>query len=146
MELINKLKDSVVDELVWREELKEPFTGEHRFRTEPNTFCHYHNSYFVSSNAMPRKVNQTQNTELIIEDVMFLYTDNGLDRFDESYWMCIGKTNNKNNNGLHYYFMYDSGCCGTGFGLGSTSKLYLADSLEDIVDYGLTNEQRRLVW
>ena len=139
MELVNIIKDRVVDELVWREELKEPFTAEHRFRTEhSDTFLHNHILLFVSNNALPIGGNQTQNTELIIEKVMFLYS---IDKFEESYWMCIGKTNNKNNRGLYYYFMYEAGCCG----LCSDSKLFLAESLEDIVEYALTDEQRRLV-
>lgn len=146
MELINVLHEKVVDELVWREELKEPFLAEHRFRKESlDTFLHNHILLFVSDNALPIGGNQTQNTELIIEEVMFLYSDNGLDKFEESYWMCIGKTNNKNNRATNYYFMYEAGCCGTGFGICSESKLFLAESLENIVQYALTNEQRLLV-
>jgi hypothetical protein len=143
MKLVNILKDRVVDALVWREELKEPFTAEHRFRTEKSdVFLHNHSLLFVSNNALPIGGNQTQNTELFIEEVMFLYS---IDKLDESYWMCIGKTNNRNNRGIYYYFMYESGWCGTGFGLCSDSKLFLAESLEDIVEYALTDEQRRLV-
>lgn len=146
MDLVNTLKDKFVDELVWREELKEPFLAEHRFRKEsPDTFLHNHSLLFVSNNALPIVAKQTQNTELFIENVMFLYSDNKLDKFEESYWMCIGKTNNRNNRATNYYFMYESGCCGTGFGLCSESKLFLGATLEDIVQYALTDKQRRLV-
>jgi hypothetical protein len=146
MDLVNILKDKFVEEQVWREELKEPFLAEHRFRKESgDTFIHNHSLLFVSNNALPIRGNQTQNTELIIEKVMFLYSDNKLDKFEESYLMCIGKTSNKNNKGIYYYCMYEAGCCGTGFGICSNSKLFLAESLEDIVQYALTDEQRLLV-
>jgi hypothetical protein len=139
MDLVNILKDKFVEELVWREELKEPFLAEHRFRREsPDTFLHNHSLLFVSNNPLPIGGTQTQNTELFIQEVMFLYS---IDKFEESYWMCIGKTNNKNNRGVYYYFMYEAGCCG----ICSDSKLFLGELLEDIVQYALTDEQRLLV-
>ena len=140
MDLINKLKDSFVDELVWRDGLKEPFTAEHKLRLDPN-YLHTHQSFFVAPNKLPLRFKQTQNTELIIGEVMFLYCDDRLDKFEESYWICIGKTTNKNRSGIYYYFMYEAGCCG----LCSESKLFLGDTLRDIVEFALTDSQRRLV-
>jgi hypothetical protein len=41
--------------------------------------------------------------------------------------------------------MYESDCCGTGFGLGSKSTLYLSKNPELLTAYGLTNKHRDLI-
>ncbi len=75
----------------------------------------------------------------IIECLFFIYTDFGEKKWDDKYWFFIGKLNN----GI--YFIYESDCCGTGFGLGSTSTLYLSKSKNLLYVYGLTNKHRELL-
>ncbi len=105
--IVNKIKENIVDEAVWREKLKEPFIAEDRLISEPDYFLHTHEIFFLQPNKLPIKSNKTPKTELIISEVMFLYCDDGLDKFEESYWMCIGKTKGKTLEGADTYFMYE---------------------------------------
>lgn len=61
----------------------------------------------------------------------------------ENRWFIIGQLDDAYNN---LYFAYDVYCSGTGFGLGETSKLWFATQPDLLVKYGLTYEQRELIW
>lgn len=41
--------------------------------------------------------------------------------------------------------MYESGCSGTGFGLGSTSSLFMSKSHELLYNHSLTDKHRNLI-
>lgn len=43
------------------------------------------------------------------------------------------------------YFVYESDCCGTGFGISSTTNLHFSKSQELLYNYGLTNKQRKSI-
>ena len=74
-----------------------------------------------------------------IECLYFIYINFGEKKWDNKYWFFIGRLNNQ------IYFAYESGCCGTGFGLGSKSSLYLSKTQELLCKYGLTDKQRELI-
>lgn len=100
---------------------------------------HFQKCYFIKDNNI-KHINKRFIIKNIIEHLYFLYIDLGEKEFDERYWFFIGKIKNKN-----LYFTYETGCCGTGFGLGEISTIYLSENKDLLCNYGLTNKQRYLI-
>jgi hypothetical protein len=104
----------------------------------PNINCHEQKAYVI----LPNKIKPVEKRIIIknlIESLYFIYVDTKLNYNDDKYWFLIGKLKN----GI--YFSYESGCCQTGFGLGSKSSLYLSREQDHLIKYGLTNKQRELI-
>jgi hypothetical protein len=107
--------------------------------TQDKSVCHTQKVYMITN----KKINYLDNKVILIKDniicLFFIYTDFGQKMWDDKYWFFIGKLNND------IYFSYESGCSGTGFGLGSTSTIYFSKTPELLCSYGLTNKQRDLI-
>lgn len=117
--------------------LFEPFNADETL-INPDTSCHEQKAYAIQ----PNKIKPIEKRIIIkdlIETLYFIYVDTKLNYYDDKYWFLIGKLKN----GI--YFSYESGCCQTGFGLGSKSSLYLAREQSDLITYGITNKQRELI-
>ena len=101
-------------------------------------YCHYQKCYFINFNTI-KHVNKCMLIKDKIECLYFVYIDFGEKQWDDKYWFFVGKLTND------LYFAYESDCCGTGFGLGSSSSLYLSKTPELLYTYGLTNKHRDLI-
>lgn len=146
MALAVAMENLRIPEEIWRKSLQEPFIAEYR-STHELGFCHFRKVYTVSKDKLPIEIKDSiikkmKHTEFIIDEVMFLFRNEQSRIWDDSYWLCIGKTVQSTTNLSH--FMFETGCSGPGFGLGETSKLFLADSLETLVNL-LTDKQRLII-
>ena len=119
--------------------LKECFEAEKMLLEKPTEFCHYHETYVCTKNSLPKLCTSSLPSYKIINTITFSYTNNKLDEFEDSYWFCLGTTKDGK------YFMYESDCCGSGFGLGSKSKMYIAIKMEYILLYALTDRHRHII-
>ena len=121
--------------------LKEPFNADANCRVKTNYFnTHIQKCYIIKNNKI-KPVDATLNIKRMIESIYFLYVDFGEEKWDDKYWFVVGKLNE----GVkEFYFVYESGCCGSGF-IGSESKLYVAQTKEVLSEYGFTNKQRELI-
>ncbi len=134
--------DNLFEEYACYEEYKyillEPFNADEELKRRGKTYCHYQNAYFINDN----KINHINKVILIkdrIKYLFFLYTDFGETEWDGRYWFFVGKLKNE------IYFMYETKCCGTGFGLGSETILYLSKNPNYLIKYGFTNKHRELI-
>lgn len=100
---------------------------------------HAQNCYAICDNKI-KHIDKVITIKNMIECLFFLYVDFGEQTWDDKYWFFIGKLKK---DGL--YFMYESGCSGTGFGFGEESTLYLSKKPELLTTYGLTNKHRDLI-
>lgn len=120
--------------------LVEPLYADYkstRLNRNYETYAHCQNSFIISNNAI-KQVHKCALIKGHITCLYFIYVDFGK-KWDNKYWFFIGKLDND------IYFMYESGCCGTGFGLGSKSTLYLSKTPELLCKYGLTDKHRDLI-
>ena len=101
------------------------------------TQCHYLRAFFIYNNRI------SPSNKLIIKDNIdcfyFVYVDYGMDRWDDKYWFCIGKTKDE------CFFSYESKCCGTGFGLGSQTKIYYSRNQNILLTYGIEDKHRTFI-
>jgi hypothetical protein len=140
LNLVKKLS-TPIEESEWKEKLSEPLKADYRYFTEVHS-GHEQDLFFIMHNNLPKQVSQKQRVLDKIADILFLYADNNLDGFDDSYWFFIGKLNGIKN---QYYFSYETKCSGSGFGLGEKSQIYISQSLDSLVLYALTEKQRNLI-
>ena len=105
---------------------------------QPDNYCHYTKCIIITKDNI-KNVEKLVLIKDLIECLYFIYVDYGKREYDNKYWFFIGKLNNNT------YFSYESGCCGTGFGLGEKSTLFLSKSQELLYNYGLTDKQRDLI-
>ncbi len=147
----NKLLNAEkIDESVWREKLKTIFDMEEQMWTD-KSFFHDHEIIQVYEDKLPKKIllNATHLpkvsemqllTKNMIKEVYLLYMYNFEEgNYHEKEFICIGTTLK------NIYFIYTGDSCGTGFGFGETSKLFLSEKLETIILYSLTDEQRKII-
>lgn len=120
-----------------KEVLEPPLDADIYLKQHPN-FCHYQDYYFLYANRIER-VNRIKIIKFNIECLYFIHNDFGLEKWDDMYWFFVGRLSN------NLYFSYESGCCGTGFGLGSKSKIYISQEPRLLYEYGLTDKQRELI-
>jgi len=106
---------------------------------DQNSFCHYQKCYRIDTDKI-KVITKRVIIKDLIDCLYFLYVDALLDNFDDKYWFFVGKLKND------FYFAYESGCCGTGFGLGSESTLYVSFNKKLLIKYGLTDKQRDLIF
>lgn len=118
--------------------LSEPLIADYAKSTDSNKYCHDQTCFSITNKKI-RHVKQTVVIKDEIESLYFVHVDAGRMKWDDRYWFFVGKLKHGT------YFTYESGCCGTGFGLGSESKLYLSKNPELLYDYALSNEQRNLI-
>ena len=138
-----------IDEYIWSEKLKTIFDMEEKMWFDI-CFYHEHEIIQVYIDRLPKliKLNATHLpnvdknkllTRNIIKEVYFLHTYNfEEDNFHEKEFLCIGKTIG------NQYFAYMGDSCGTGFGFGEVSKLFLSEKLETIILY-ITDKQRNII-
>jgi hypothetical protein len=117
--------------------LAEPLNADETL-IDPNINCHEQKAYAIQTDKI-KSIDKRIIIKNSIECLYFIYVDTKLNYYDDKYWFFIGKLKN----GI--YFSYESGCCQTGFGLGSKSSLYLAKEQDHLITYGLTNKQRELI-
>lgn len=131
--------DNLFEEYASYEEYKnvllEPLNADEKINKDE--YCHYQKAYFITDDKII-PIKKVVLIKDIIECLYFLYTDFGYSEWDDKYWFFVGKLNK-------IYFMYESGCNGTGFGLGSESTLYLSKTPEYLIKYGFTNKHRNLI-
>lgn len=101
-------------------------------------FCHYQKCYRIDTDKI-KLIEKRVKIKDLIDCLYFLYVDEALDSYDDKYWFFIGKLTND------FYFVYESGCCMTGFGLGSKSSLYFSSNKDLLIKYGLTDKHRNLI-
>lgn len=137
--IMDKLFSSYTSYENYKNILEEPLNADERSIVDKD-FCHEQYGYVIKNNKLEimKKNLPIKNN---IEYLYFSYVDFGEREWDDKYWFFVGKIRTKKN----IYISYESGCCGTGFGLGSKSTICLADSKENLYDYGLTNKQRELI-
>lgn len=133
--------DNLFEEYAHYEEYKnillQPFTADETLNIN-KYYAHTQNAYFITDT----NINHINKVILIkdrIKYLFFLYADFGEIEWDDKYWFFVGKLNN----GL--YFMYETKCSGTGFGLGTQSGLYLSKKPEHLIKYSFTNKHRDLI-
>lgn len=134
--------DSLFKEYHYYEEYKnillEPLNADETLNIDKKYYCHTQNAYFITDNTI-NHINKVILIKDRIKYLFFLYTDFGETEWDDKYWFFVGKLNN----GI--YFMYETECNGTGFGLGTQSKLYLSKKPEYLIKYSFTNKHRDLI-
>lgn len=118
--------------------LSYPLESERKALLEPNRYYHTQNCYAICNDKI-KHIDKGVIIKNKIECLFFLYVDFGEKTWDDKYWFFIGKLKEE------VYFMYESDCCGTGFGLGSKSTLYFAKKPELLTTYGLTDKHRDLI-
>jgi hypothetical protein len=135
------IMDNLFNEYAYTEEYKniivEPLNADEMLNANKR-YCHTQHAYFITDNAI-NHINKVILIKDRIKYLCFLYTDFGEKEWDNKYWFFVGKLNN----GI--YFMYETICCGTGFGLGAESKLYLSKKPEYLIKYSFTNKHRDLI-
>jgi hypothetical protein len=123
----------------YKELLEEPLDADIIAMTDKsNRFCHYFECEIITKDEI-KKINKNILLKNKIESLYFVYADYGDYEFHGKYWITVGKIIK------NLYFVYESGCSGTGFGLGSYSKLIISKSPELLYNYGLTDKQRDLI-
>jgi hypothetical protein len=122
----------------WRTQLAEPFSAEHRARSDTNVL-HERKVYLLEDGQLPKLILLPQLTEDIIQRAYCVYTNFDEKRRDDKFWLCLEEAKR----GMHFAFF--SKCCGTGFGLGSKTELYLSKSYNDILDRALTDEMMQIL-
>ena len=135
---MDKLFDNCISFEKCKNIILEPLEADY-YILHPEKFCHELKCFIINNNEIKCS---NKNQPLIknhIEYLNFIYTDFGNKEFDDKYWFFIGKSTN----GI--YFSYESGCCGTGFGLGSKTKIYLSKSQELLSQYALSDKQRSII-
>ncbi len=112
----------------------EPFNVDYNLS---HSNSHFINAYFIYNNklSVSKKIKIKDN----IDCFYFVYVDYGMKRWDDKYWFCIGKTKD------NLFFSYESTCCGTGFGLGSCTKIHYSKDKELLITYGIENKHRTLI-
>jgi hypothetical protein len=116
--------------------LQEPLDADKN--STRNDYCHEQTCCAITDNKI-LYIDKLTLINDIINKLYFIYTDFGKTKWDDKYWLFIGKLKN----GL--YFSYESDCCGTGFGLASKSSLYLSKKKDLLYQFGLTNVQREFI-
>lgn len=104
----------------------------------PDKHYHTQNCYAICDDKI-KCIEKVVIIKNMIECLFFVHVDFGEEMWDDKHWFFIGQLKN----GL--YFMFESDCCGTGFGLGSKSTLCLSKKPELLTTYGLTNKHRDLI-
>jgi hypothetical protein len=117
--------------------LKAPLEADKAISTK---YCHSQKGYGIYED----KIKYLGGDKIIsildkITDIYFLYIDIGLSRWDSKYWFFVGKLKDD------FYFIYEVGCCGTGFGLGEESIIHVSKKQEWLSKYGFTNKHRTLI-
>ena len=126
--------ETIFDEKIkieYHKHFDDPFNTD---KTKNKTVCHFVTAYFLFNNRI------SPSKQLIIKDnidcLYYIYVDHGNSRWDDKYWFCIGKTKDAR------FFSYESTCGGTGFGLGSQTKIYYAMDQEILLTYGIEDKHR----
>lgn len=137
---------SIIPAEEWRFKLQMVFEAERKMWSDC-AFEHNHEIILLKLGELPHimffdnhicnKYHKKLLTEKAIKDVYYLNVK-GIEEksFEEKYFLCIGKTNDK------YYFTYTAKACGTGFGFAETSKLYLCEDYEALLNRSLTEMER----
>jgi len=141
--LSNKLLSKTIDSNLWRDIMKKPFEADLKIMV-PNVDPHFaHDQYiYVCKDSLPKLINKHMKMENNIDCVYFIYNNKSDYEYDEKYWFLIGKIKTNISN---HWFSYESGCPGTGFGLGTETTIFLVQQFDILIKYCLTDKQRNLI-
>ncbi len=104
---------------------------------QPDNIFHEQKCVIITKDNI-KIVNKIVLIKKFIECLYFVNVDFGEDIHDDKYWFFVGKFYNNS------YFIYESGCCATGF-IGSKSSLTASKSQELLYNMGLTDKQRDMI-
>ena len=131
----------------YKDVLDEPLDADYQsVKQTENDYPHYQECNLIEKNGI-KQVKREHNAIIkpLINCLYFVYTDFGKEKVDDKYWFFIGKLKSLKDN-AEFYFTYEVGCSGTGFGLGETSILNCSKSKELLMMYGLTDRQRNIIF
>jgi hypothetical protein len=124
--------------------LNEPLNADFEStQNSENDYPHYQECYCITNDNIKKSKNII--IKNLINCIYFVYTDLGNKEFDDKYWFFIGNFNFDKEGKHNFYFSYEVGRSGTGFGLGETSRIHFSRTKELLLEYGLTNKQRNLI-
>lgn len=117
--------------------LSEPFNADDTMIIDQN-YSHTQKIYLIDDNKIT-PIDKLISIKNIIDCLFFLYTDFGEFDWDDRYWFFVGKLYNG------FYFMYETKCNGTGFGLGTEATIYFSKIPQYLIKYGFTDKHRELI-